>query len=151
MESAPVETSMVFTGCQSSDNSAKLFQIFMKTKGLQGDSTWMIEHVHGQPTLGNDEAVHKPPIELDWPDAGKYDACVPPVTRAISMFAGSTNGLTNANQIPPLGMICNPSQINPLCQVYCPFQHLSSICLTIYLNLFGLTNLTQKGYLIKIC
>ena len=76
------------------------------------------------------------------------------VTRAISMFAGSTNGSINANQIPPLGMIYNPSQIN-ICISFVPsllsLRHLSSICLTIYLNLFGLTNLTQKGYLIKIC
>ena len=54
------------------------------------------------------------------------------LTRAISMFAESTNGLTNANQIPPLGMICNPSQIN-ICSSFVPsllsllafVQHLS--------------------------
>ena len=48
------------------------------------------------------------------------------------MFAGSTNGSTNANQIPPLGMICNPGQIN-ICLSFVPsllsllafVQHLS--------------------------
>ena len=51
-------------------------------------------------------------------------------TRAISMFAGSTNGSTNANQIPPLGMICNPSQIN--------------ICLSFVPNLLSLSAFVQQ-------
>ena len=59
------------------------------------------------------------------------------------MFAGSTNG---SNQISPLDVICNPSQINiclsfvSLLSLLAFVQHLSH-----NLNLFGLTNITPKG------
>jgi len=45
-----------------------------------------------------------------------YQSSEATYTRVISVFVGSTNGTTNFDQIPILGQICNPKQIQTNCQ-----------------------------------